>query len=332
MIKNFTILLALVVCFLSEAQTKRLLNLEREWKFTIGDREEYPEVDYDDSGWEEIEVPSTWEDQGFLNYNGYAWYRFSFDGEDLQGMSDLTINLGYIDDVHQAYFNGEMIGFKGSFPPKYYTAYNALNIYSLPEELINHHGKNTIAVKVYDLTQGGGIVDGDIGIYYNLIAQKQFHSLEGVWKFSTRRDSDWEEPDYDDSYWDKIVVPSMWRSKFIKSSGGYGWYRKEFRLPESLKDKDIYVVLGLIDDFDYTYLNGEIIGRTKDNRSYGMSRSYQQYRVYKVYKEDLNQEGINVIAVQVEDIGGNAGIYEGPVGLAAEEISKRTLERMRDNE
>ena len=139
----------------------------------------------------------------------------------------------------------------------------------MPEELINREGKNTIAIKVYDLTQGGGIVDGDIGIYYNLVSQKEFYSLEGVWKFTRDRTSDWEEIGYDDSDWDNIVVPSLWRSKFIKMSGGYGWYRKEFRLPENLKGKDIYVILGLIDDFDYSYLNGEIIGRTKDNKPYG---------------------------------------------------------------
>lgn len=330
---RFTIIsLALFAGIASDAQTKKLLDLSGDWKFTIGDSDEYRERNYNDRDWEEIAVPAAWEAEGFLNYNGYAWYRFSFEGDALEGMKDLTINLGYIDDVHEAYFNGELVGFKGGFPPKYYTAYDALNIYGIPENLINRKGKNTIAVKVYDLTQAGGIVDGRIGIYYNLLSQNEFHSLEGVWKFSQKRTRDWEEQNYDDSDWDNIVVPSLWRSKFIKMSGGYGWYRKEFRLPENMKGKDLYVILGLIDDFDYSYLNGEIIGRTKDNKPYGESQSYRQFRIYEMRKEDLNQEGINILAVQVEDIGNHAGIYKGPVGLSTEKITERMLREMLDVE
>ena len=74
-------------------------------------------------------------------YYGYAWYRFTFDGVDLKGFTNLIINLGYIDDVHEAYLNETLISFKGSFPPDYYTTYDALNEYPLPEHIINREGK-----------------------------------------------------------------------------------------------------------------------------------------------------------------------------------------------
>lgn len=321
--KFVKIIFLLVFPLMGISQKTRVIDLQGDWKFTIGDREEYLENEYDDSGWEEIKVPSAWENEGFSNYNGYAWYRFTFDGEDLQGFTNLIINLGYIDDVHEAYLNETLIGFKGSFPPDYYTAYDALNEYPLPEHIINRKGKNVIAIKVYDLVQAGGCVKGNIGIYFDATIGDDFHSLEGVWKFTTSRKAYWEQVGYKDDEWENIVVPSFWRSKHIKRSNGFGWYRKSFTLPDHLKNTDIYLVLGKIDDFDYTYVNGKLIGRTKDYKPFGASNSWQDFRIYRIPKELLKQEGKNVIAVQVEDIGIDAGIYEGPIGLTRR-VSKQS--------
>lgn len=324
------ILLAFFACQTVVGQGQKILSLKTDWKFTIGDREEYKEIDYDDSSWERVYAPSSWEDEGFLNYNGFAWYRFTFDGAELEGFDGLTLNLGYIDDVHEAYLNEELIGFKGSFPPNYYTAYNALNVYSVPEEFLNRNGRNTIAVKVYDLTGEGGIVNGNLGIYFSPEASSSFFNLSGIWKFSKRRTNGWEDRYFNDDQWENIVVPSKWRSKYLKHYGGFAFYRKEFVLPNHLKDQDVYIILGRIDDFDRTYLNGELIGETNDGLRVGRSESWREYRVYEVDRELLNQNGSNVIAVEVEDIGGDAGIYEGNVGIVSRDISRRDLWRLKD--
>ena len=145
-------------------------------------------------------------------------------------------------------------------------------------------------------------------------------NLEGVWKFRTDYVENWEELD-DDSEWDNILVPSFWRSKHIKwgrQINSTAWYRKEFYLSEELKGKDLQVFLGKIDDFDFVYLNGKLIGSTKDNRRLGLSTSYREFRIYEISSEDINQDGLNVIAIKVEDIGGDAGIYEGPIGISAQ--------------
>ena len=310
-----------------EAQKTKVFGLDGKWKFTIGDREEYSEPDYDDSSWEKIRVGTPWENEGFENYNGYAWYRYEFDGSELGEFENLILSLGYIDDVHEAYLNGTLIGFKGSFPPNYYTAYDAFNEYALPESAINRKGKNVLGIKVYDLHQDGGIVKGKPAIYIEAEFSENFYSLEGVWKFSTDRDRDWEEVNYDDTEWENIIVPSHWKSKYIKRSKGFGWYRKEFKVPQSLRGKDIYLVLGKIDDFDYTYVNGKLIGRTKDFLPFGESQSYNQLRIYKIPKELLKPTGTNVIAVSVEDIGIDAGIYDGPVGLCQRIESKALKSR-----
>jgi len=317
--KVYLTILFLMSVYIANAQAIRVIDLRSEWKFTIGGDEKYLDPKYDDSKWETIGVPSPWEDEGFANYNGYACYRYSFDGSELKDMENLVLNLGYIDDVHEAYLNGELLGFKGSFPPDYYTAFNALNEYAIPNSLINTKGENVIAVKVYDLTKDGGIVKGDdIGIWANPSIQN-FMNLEGVWKFTTEYIQDWQEPGINDQEWDNILVPSFWRSKHIKwgrQIKSNAWYRKEFYLPKELKGKDLKVFLGKIDDFDFAYLNGKRIGSTKDNLPFGESNSYSELRIYEINKNEINQNGLNVIAIKVEDIGGDAGIYEGPIGIS----------------
>src|SRR5688572_26232594 len=97
---------------------RMILDLEGRWKFTIGDNRKWASPNYPDNDWESIDVPSTWEDEGFNGYNGYAWYRTSFDGADLKSKGGIPFNLfmGYIDDVDEVFLNGHKIGASGSFP------------------------------------------------------------------------------------------------------------------------------------------------------------------------------------------------------------------------
>ena len=57
---------------------RRVVSLTGMWKFEIGDNPKFSERGFDDSKWEKIRVPGTWENQGFPGYDGYAWYRRSF--------------------------------------------------------------------------------------------------------------------------------------------------------------------------------------------------------------------------------------------------------------
>ena len=105
---------------------------------------EWAEFDYDDSDWEEILVPSSWEDEGYYNYNGYAWYRKHFDFPKNITNNVVYISLGYIDDVDEVFLNGKLVGSTGSFPPNFGTAYNALRKYPVPKEMFKSGGENII--------------------------------------------------------------------------------------------------------------------------------------------------------------------------------------------
>ena len=299
----------------------RIINLRGVWKFNIGDRMEWADPNYDDSNWEDIYVPSEWEDEGFHGYDGYAWYRVAFEITGDADYSSLYLSLGYIDDVDEVYINGQLIGFSGSFPPDFHTAYNSLRKYPIPEEVINKGGVNVIAVRIFDTVHQGGIVSGSVGIYESRNRASDAMAINGLWKVRNGDDDEWRYPDYNDDDWERIMAPSFlrkstrhfYRDSFRKS---ITWYRKEFYLPDHLKDEEeLVLVLGKIDDFDKTYLNGKLIGFTKDNRPLGSSGSYNEFRIYVLLNEYLNRDGRNVISVRVEDIGGDAGIYEGPLGI-----------------
>ncbi|HZI24403.1 MAG TPA: hypothetical protein VFD46_04975, partial [Chryseolinea sp.] len=98
-------------------------NLQGYWKFILGDNKKFAKPEYDDSDWEKIYVPDSWQDEGFRNYNGYAWYRKTIEIE-VENNDELYLDLGRIDDVDEVYFNGKLIGSTGGFPPDYFTAYN----------------------------------------------------------------------------------------------------------------------------------------------------------------------------------------------------------------
>ena len=305
----------------------RLYNLRGYWKFSIGDHKEWATVEYDDSDWEEIYVPRRWEREGFSGYDGYAWYRKTVKGKKLEGETSLYLKLGYIDDVDEVFFNGEKIGFTGSFPPDYNTAWRAERVYRVPDHLVNHNGENLIAVRVFDKGGEGGIYSGDVGFMTPDEVFRETINLEGTWKIRFSDRDEYAEPDYNDNGWEDIMVPSNWRSVGVHDLDDFAWYRKKFEISESqdLNNK-MTIICGKIDDFDEVFVNGVKVGATKDGRRIGRSQSYAELRIYDIPK-NLLKVGENTVAVRVEDIGDNGGIYQGPVLIVPSKYVTRIVRK-----
>lgn len=290
----------------------QVIDLKGKWKFHVGDRPTYASKKFDDTQWESIKVPSSWEDQGFHGYDGFAWYRTTFDGSKLDPESVYHLRLGYIDDCDEVFLNDSLIGFSGHFPPKFKTAYNNERRYVLPSHMINFKGENTIAVRVFDVTQAGGIVDGRVGIFENETDSKLLIDLQGVWSFA----ASWEgEKPTDERDWRKIMVPTAWEFQGLSKYDGLAWYKRSFNIPANFTKQEVVLILGKIDDFDKVYFNGKFIGGTNDKRPFGMSNSYQETRVYGIPQELIKRNALNTIEVLVEDMGNIGGIYEGTVGI-----------------
>jgi hypothetical protein len=311
---------------LSANDLQLLQSLEGQWKLELGDNSAWRESNFDDSQWARVTVPSAWEDQGFPGYDGYAWYRVKFLVPTQWEGKTLFLRLGHIDDVDEVYVNGKFVGFQGSFPPGYVTAYDVPREYYLPWEYLKAGVDNTLAVRVYDNELTGGIVYAGyerlIGIYADPTMIVPEMSLTGDWKFMQGDEQEWANPAYNDSHWHSVFVPAYWETQGFRGLDGFAWYRTHFRLPPDLAGKTLILLLGRIDDADQTYLNGRLIGRTgampPDQFRIG-SEDYLALRAYAIPTSAFSATGENVLAVRVFDGFLHGGIYCVPVGVTTRE-------------
>lgn len=304
---------ALADDFYDSRARERLVNLRGLWNFSIGDDTRWADRNYDDGDWSRVRVPNYWEDEGYRDYNGYAWYRRTFSFHDDPDQPTYLL-LGRVDDVDEVYVNGHRIGGTGSFPPDYVTAYNRDRSYALPAGTLTKGNGNVIAVRVYDAAMNGGIHGDSIGIYTSRIPMPDIE-LSGEWKFQPGDNMAWKEEQFDDSTWSNIAVPSYWENAGYDVDG-FAWYRKTFTAPGDLKDDTLVLMLGKIDDTDEVYLNGKKIAHTGNLNSsdrHSGANYHAQNRSYYFPASLLKKT--NVVAVRVHDHQERGGIYEGPIGI-----------------
>lgn len=150
-----------------------------------------------------------------------------------------------------------------------------------------------------------------------------FRTLDGNWKFNWvgnphERPKDFHRPEFDVSSWKEIKVPSNWQLEGydtpIYSNQSYtfkrdwpkvmgeppfGWpafkarnpvgsYRRTFTVPETWKDREVFVNFEGVDSFFYLWINGRYVGFSKD------SRTTAAFNISK-----LLVPGENVIAAEV---------------------------------
>ncbi len=118
------------------------LPLSGTWKIMLGDDAAYRGASYDDSSWDQIELPGT-----FMSYvvkrqkslSGVVWLRKSFDLSPVYGKQDLGLILGRIANADETYFNGEKIGSTGGFPPDEHSMWNHPRHYLIPPPWPQRH-------------------------------------------------------------------------------------------------------------------------------------------------------------------------------------------------
>ncbi len=107
----------------------------------------------------------------------------------------------------------------------------------------------------------------------------------------------WFSPQTDISDWQASIVPKDWSQALWHDATGTVWYRKDIDLTASQAAQNPTLNLGVIDDKDVTYVNGEKVGAT-DN--WYTSRSY-------ALKSGILKEGKNTIVVELTNAGGGGG-------------------------
>ncbi|GAB5518031.1 MAG: hypothetical protein RhofKO_02820 [Rhodothermales bacterium] len=293
---------------------ERVVDLRGTWLFSLGDDEAWAEADYDDSEWDRMYVPARWEDEGYPGYDGFAWYRTTFDLP--RGpYRKLVFRAGRIDDVDEVYINGHFLGKSGSMPPHYKTAYHHWREYTIPMDYLKPGGENVIAIRVFDERIEGGILEGQVGIYDDRNAPLMEVDLTGPWMFREGAHPEWDgEKTRDMEY---MMAPGYWEHQGLRHYDGFATYHRTVTIPRSLRDEDLVLALGKIDDLDEVYLNGYLIGSTGRMHPEPHIRGdeWQIRRYYPIPEKAINYGRRNTLTVVVFDGMGDGGFHEGPIGI-----------------
>jgi sialate O-acetylesterase len=138
-----------------------------------------PLPDFDDSQWRKMTLPILWESVELGVFDGVVWFRKEINIPKVWLGKDLMLELGPIDDIDIAFFNGERIG--GYEGMGFWTVERK---YKIPSKLVKK-GANVIAVRVVDLQGGGGIYgeEAQMKIYPADGEKAKPLKLSGVWKY-----------------------------------------------------------------------------------------------------------------------------------------------------
>jgi beta-galactosidase len=172
-----------MACRLEQLEDRFLLSrsvasLDMGWQFHLGNVSGAEQINFDDSSWNTVDVPHTWnnldgQDGGSNYYRGIGWYRKHYTiSDDLAG-KELFLKFDGASLVTDLYVNGTFVGeHQGGFAAFVWDVTGYLNV----------GGDNVLAVKVNNAYNpaipplaGDFNVDGGIYRHVNLIATDPLH-------------------------------------------------------------------------------------------------------------------------------------------------------------
>jgi len=151
-----------------EDATRQKIRLDLDWKFSRGDVPAASEKDFDDSRWEQIDIPHDWaildtfskdnptgRPGGFAS-GGVGWYRKNFTLGKGDASSNISIEFGGIYENSEVWINGHYLGKR----PFGYISFH----YDLTPHL-DLNGENVLAVRVDNSKQPSARWYTGCGIY-----------------------------------------------------------------------------------------------------------------------------------------------------------------------
>lgn len=116
--------------------------------------------------------------------------------------------------------------------------------------------------------------------------------------------SAWASPEAADQDWARIKVPGRWEDSGVEALSAFDglvWFRRDFEIPAAAAGLPATLALGMIDDWDTVWINGQRVGQTQ---------GWRTERLYGVPAR-LLRAGRNRIAVRVLDGGASGGFIGG---------------------
>ncbi len=155
-------------------------------KISPDDNPAFSLLTYDDSSWQTIVIPGSWQSQGIKPKQGIGWYRIHCIIPDAFQKIEPAILLGRIGDADEVFFNGVRVGGEGVIGKQFVEASKIPRLYKIPGEHIRFNEDNVIAVRVLNTYLNGGIFDSGvkIGDYRDLLLESLRRYKETlIWEF-----------------------------------------------------------------------------------------------------------------------------------------------------
>jgi sialate O-acetylesterase len=140
---------------------------------TMTNENQFSALNFKDSHWPEIKVPSLWENQQIGNIDGVVWMRKTIILSAEQAKKEAVLHLSKVDDEDVSYINGVEVGTN--------KIWEAQRVYKIPAGVLKE-GVNVIAVRIADYTGGGGIYGDPADLKIDF--KDSNLPLEGFWKFN----------------------------------------------------------------------------------------------------------------------------------------------------
>ena len=130
----------------------------------------------------------------------------------------------------------------------------------------------------------------------------------------------WAQTSFDDSGWERAVMPAQWKAFGIHTNGTV-WFRRRVEIPEEWAGRDLTLSLGGVDKHDITYFDGVEVGRT------GTGYETIHWNVCRVYRipGKLVKPGIRTLAVRDYSF-----VYDGGLNGPAEKMTLCPADAPRD--
>ncbi len=94
-----------------ETQREPVVSLDGLWRFHTGDNPAWSSPAFDDSNWLLLRSDKSWSEQGYKDYGGFAWYRFTVA---VPGGKNWSVFLGPMESGYQLFVDGHLIGSCGA--------------------------------------------------------------------------------------------------------------------------------------------------------------------------------------------------------------------------
>ncbi|MBI4024526.1 MAG: DUF4838 domain-containing protein [Verrucomicrobia bacterium] len=146
-------------------QNPKVLQIhDKEWRFQTDPKDagvsrRWFAASLNDANWARIDADRCWQEQGYLDYHGVAWYRKRFDTPSREGRQRVILYFGAVDGDAAVYVNGKLVGEHNLTPPDY-AGWDQPFHFDITDALLPDDGENLMAVRVKKDLYVAGIFKG----------------------------------------------------------------------------------------------------------------------------------------------------------------------------